>query len=163
MQIVWTIWLIGVHIKYLLGLLVKTLLSLLKRGRVDGESKTGNNLSRSYKHLPAAHWKMHPTGKKLSLPLVAQPKYSKMNWVRALNWPARHHKHARLPSFSSHFLLLKLQFWLQKLHICHEVGKSSSLICKQQIQSAWLRQRMSLHWLGSTALGPNADIPWTAP
>ena len=61
------------------------------------------------------------------------------------------------------FLLLKLQFWLQKLHICHEVGKSSSLICKQQIQSAWLRQRMSLHWLGSTALGPNADIPWTAP
>jgi hypothetical protein len=39
----------------LFGLLVKTFLSLLKRGRVDGESKTGNNLSRSYKHLPAAH------------------------------------------------------------------------------------------------------------
>jgi len=30
-------------------------------------------------HLPAAHRKMHPSGKKLSLPLVAQPKYSKMN------------------------------------------------------------------------------------
>lgn len=39
----------------LFGLLVATLILLLKGGRVDGESKPGNNLSRSYKHLPAAH------------------------------------------------------------------------------------------------------------
>jgi NADH:ubiquinone oxidoreductase subunit H len=39
----------------LFGLLVATLLLLLKRGPVDGERRPGNNLSRSYKHLPAAH------------------------------------------------------------------------------------------------------------
>lgn len=39
----------------LFGLLVATLLLLLRSGRVDGQSKLGNNLSRSYKHLPAAH------------------------------------------------------------------------------------------------------------
>lgn len=126
-----------------------TLLLLLKRGRVDGESKPGNNLSRSYKHLPAAHCRINPLVSNVNRHRVGAAKDN----ILVANYETNQKGTINTPCFLSFhliFLLLKLQFWFQKLHICLEVGqkqqsnlvgdKSCQLIFHQNLKQVKIEQ-----------------------
>jgi hypothetical protein len=104
----------GKYNENLLGLFVATLLLLLKAGRVDADSKPGNNFIRSYKHLPAAHWKKGSSSKQ-------QTNVSEMYSILIQSYETNQQGTVNTPCFLSfHFicLFLKLQFWIQKLHVC---------------------------------------------